>query len=64
MSVRATPTDSELVIRPTAEDINPHAFAVRRRRVYFGLAWLAPVGFICLRAAGVHSGFIAARFFQ
>jgi len=63
MNVGATHIDSERIIKPSARDINPHAFAVRQRRVYFGLAWLAPIAFILLWAAGVHSGFIDARFF-
>jgi len=60
---KAASTETERVIRPTARDIDPHAYAVRQRRVYFMLAWLAPVVIIALWAAGVHSGVIDARFF-
>ena len=63
MSVGTAEGGVERVIRPTAKDINPHAFAIRQQRIYFGLAWLAPVAFIGLWALGVHSGFVDGRFF-
>jgi ABC-type nitrate/sulfonate/bicarbonate transport system permease component len=63
MQDRAGPAVIERVILPTARDIDPHAHAVRERRLYFLLAWLAPVVIILLWAAGVHSDLIDARFF-
>lgn len=54
---------TDLVIQPGPADRNPQAFASRERRVYFALAWIAPVAFVAFWAAGVHANLIDARFF-
>lgn len=56
-------TEVQHVICPTARDTDPGLYVARQRRLHFMLAWLVPVVLIALWAAGVHSGFIDARFF-